>query len=75
MAEHPDLDALDLFIQEKGIPRLQTGYCADGNAVGQQEAFCAQLWSYLAQNKGLGEAGCYCVGVSEALNCGSCFMA
>lgn len=23
--------------------------------------FCAQLWSYLAQNKGLGEAGCYCV--------------
>lgn len=39
MAEHPDLDALDLFIQEKGIPPLQTGYCADGNAVGQQEAF------------------------------------
>lgn len=39
MAEHPDLDALDLFIQGKGIPQMRTGYSADGKAVGQQEAF------------------------------------
>lgn len=30
--------ALDLFVQEKWIPQIQTGQSADRNAVGQWEA-------------------------------------